>query len=305
VWLDFDWMYFNLPWTKEEVAVAEAALERYADGLRLIEGATRKSGAQWRIDYAAAPGRQHPPRGEGGRGASILLLGDALLAHQVAGDDRRALARVGQELRLAEILDEQRLLMAHGRAVGTAELGPRIVEEIVPDLRVGGAGVSVAEVRGVIDLLLDETAMRRGAVRALACERRSNVNFMTDFWQGGQDVFEGWAGGFGTKPLRMYAAELGARADTAVMRGFERSVDWESFRGAVDLAPLVREAAGWRAVFVRGLTADHDARPVQWHYQVSAERRMAAVALAVRCYAGVIRPPENRTLGGGARYDGK
>jgi hypothetical protein len=283
VWNKFDQTYFDLPWRADEEKLVGAAVREYAEWLGQIERATRKPSVRWRIDYGRPWSKQLLPRYEGPRGAAILLLGDALYAHQVEGDERRALLRVGQELRLAEIIDRQQLLVPHLTALGFAEVASTIVEEIVPDLRVGpgGGGVGADEVRAAIEDLLDERVSRDGMVRALMGERLAMVNGFTEIDMEGESMALRRLGPFAMKPFASRAAEALARRDTAVLRGFARADSWPAYRRAVDLAPLIEEARGTLA---EGF-GEGTGRAVRRHFSVSAERRMAAAALALRWHA--------------------
>jgi hypothetical protein len=90
--------------------------------------------------------------------------------------------------------------------------------------------------------------------------------------------------GYILKPFLLTDAELTARMATAELRAFERSRDWPAYREAADLNHLFPELRAHPTLhFWAGFLRSEP--QVKAHYRRTADRRLSAIVLALRCYA--------------------
>jgi len=283
-----DNLYPFLPLTSEEDALIRAAVGKYPDVFALVESAARKPAAWWQNDYSVADVSPSSPRFA--EAIARLIHRDALVAH-TDGDDRRALRRVENLLDLARMLDTEPLSLAHSRAHGAADYAAWTAEQLAPDLRIGdGAGaVTVADLRRIIDRLLDDDGPRRAMIRAMWSNRRECWARARSLAAGEEIVShrrtpDGMWLGYVLKPFLLADAELAARMTTAEVRAFERAHDWPAYRDAADLDRLFPEVRAYPTLhFWAGLL--HHEPSVKVHYKRTTDCHLAATILALRCYA--------------------
>src|SRR4051812_14361977 len=174
-WGSFEGADKTLPLTDQEAAALAAGVRHYPHVPRPPDRIPADGGVDWEAEYTSPLIKyQYPPTDLNGmRALAQLLQADALLAHG-AGDDRRALLRCGQILRLGRAVSYQPQLVPHLVALGITGIGTSAVGEIVPELRVavaGNEGVPPEQVRALIAELSNERALRDGWRRAMVGER--------------------------------------------------------------------------------------------------------------------------------------
>jgi hypothetical protein len=293
----FDTLVFALPLTDNEIAIIKAELAERQKVIALVESAARKPGAHWSIDYSV-PSIMTDARGlSEARNVASTLQADALLAHQQGRDDM-ALERIGQIRSIARIADRQSSVMAHLVAVGIDALSASVSENVAPDLKVGVAGgVTQAQLRGLIDDLLEERPTRQGMIDALRGERRDGWQTVTSLLNGTLNLNPGTAnqgGGGGGPSFQVYAlkplflddARLLVRASTKAKEEFEKSIDLPALRAGFNsdrLFPQVQRSPALHMISVM-LLPSYD-RVIQTQYRLMTDRRLAATTLAIRAFA--------------------
>lgn len=287
--VDADNLFPFLPLAPDEATLIRAAVEKYQAVFARVESAARKPAARWDDDYTVADVEMLSPRGM--YAVTRLIHRDALLAH-ADGDDRRALRRVRNLLDVARTLGAEPLLLAHLRAAHTAAYAGNTAEELAPDLRIGGApgAVSGADLRPIIDRLLDDDGPRRAMIRGM-WQRRWECGMRARSVVAGlpplapratrENVFEGYV----LKPVLLADAELTTRMATAELRAFEQSRDWPGFRDALDLSRAFPEVRTHPTIHWWASLYSDSRLVVKLHYRCAADRHLAAAVLALRCYA--------------------
>jgi hypothetical protein len=292
----FDTLEMTLPLTDDEVATIKGVLPVRQKVIALVESAARKPGVHWAIDYSLPSFMVEYPGLRQARSVAAVLQADALLAHH-EGREGVALERIGQLRFVARVVDRQSNMVGHLVAAGIDGLSADVAANLAPDLKIGGAGgVTPAQVRGVIDALLDERAPRQGMIDALRGERRDGWQTVTQLLGGTLKVNPKASAGqpsgrsslqlYALKPLFLDDALLLVRASTGAIEEFEKSDDLPTFRARFNsdrLFPQVRRSPALHMISVL-LMPSYD-RMIQTHYRQLTDQRLTATALAIREFA--------------------
>ena len=226
------------------------------------------------------------------RRAARLLSVAALSAH-AEGDDALAMNRLLDLCRVADAAEHRPALLGHLVADGIWSLAAAWVDVIAPDLRVGvTGGASRSQVDSLIARLLDGSGMAAGQALAWRTERMLVVdNF--------RDVAGGGGGGItldGEPPPRSSARGyvLGAMALSDAVLGCDYIGQLMVAGRAVDLPTARRRLpAGldaqmhehpYRHLFA-GIWLPGTSHVIVTEFRCTADRRLAATALAVRLFA--------------------
>jgi hypothetical protein len=295
----FDALEIALPLTDKEIAIIKAELAQRQKVIGLVASAARKPGVHWAIDHSV-PSIMADAKGlTEARNVASTLQADALLAHQ-EGREGVALERIGQIRSIARIVDRQSDLIGHLVAAGIDALSADVGANLAPDLKVGGpGGVTPAQVRGVIDDLLDERSSHQGMIDALRGERRDGWQTVTRLLDGtfivtlnsrGGKLGGGGGGGsiqlYVLRPLFLDDARLLVRASTEAKEAFEKSGDLPAFRAGFNserLFPQVERRPALHMISAM-LLPSYD-RMIQTQYRLMTDQRLAATALAIRVFA--------------------
>jgi hypothetical protein len=296
-WVSFEGADKTLPLTDQEAAALAAVVRQYPDVLRQLDRIPADGGVDWEAEYTSPLIKyQYPPTDLNGmRALAQLLQADALLAHG-AGDDRRALLRCGQILRLGRAVSYQPQLVPHLVALGITGIGTSAVGDIVPELRVavaGNEGVPPEQVRALIAELSNERALRDGWRRAMVGERVMVVDVaqsmiegrlgFDDFRPNGQPPKSAPMLRFLARPFLLHNAAGLAAYDTAVLRGSRDAADAPSARAAIP-RELLDEIKTSKRYLLAAILAPSLERHIGAHFRGIAELRLAAAALATRLY---------------------
>jgi len=288
----FEWLTPGLPLSEKEVAIIGQMVESRRQIFELLDSAASKPTVQWEIDYAE-PGSINKAGISSVRSLSDVLIADALLAHQ-QGRDSVAFKRIHQMFMLARAIDRQPSIVPHLVASSIDIAASDTAAEIASDLQIGSeAGVDSAAVKALIDELLDDRPSRAGMVNALRGERKDCPLIASEMLEGmdrpskatKSSDFSSIAA-YVIKPHLLDEARLMVRLKTAQIRAFEKSADFPTFASNANvdcLFPEIGRSPTWH--WVSWMTSNSSKRPVQAHYQATANLRMAAVALAARWYA--------------------
>jgi len=291
--------------TADELADAALIVSANADALRFARQARDLPQADMGLRIRTPAINWILPPLSGYRELARLLAVTARYRHQT-GDDAGAVSAIRDLLALGNALDRQPTLISHLVAISVNALAVELVESIAPDLEAPGPhddlGTDAEPARRIYveDLvadLLDEQVMHRGLIRALQCERMfalDNVQLCAD----GKASVAGFAMFGGPSPLPFWDGPLGLlfrplleldgvelmRYGTAWVEA-GRQPTWPALFAKRPPDPLAN--AGTLERLRRPLSAVLPPsldRATQLHYRALANRRMAAVALAVRLY---------------------
>jgi hypothetical protein len=163
-------------------------------------------------------------------------------------------------------------------------------------LRIGGEGKAATreQVAALIAELLDERSPAQGQHRAYRGERAAQLDTMKRLHSGQLSINAGAGGGGGgtalqstmgyaLKPMILSDADLMVAYMTHAIGALDKPT-WPQYRAVVPEITSKLAASPLRHPFARMLLPSLD-RAAERHYRVLAERRMAAVALALRLYA--------------------
>jgi hypothetical protein len=286
----------SLPLSDAEQKAIARMIEANRSGLALIDSGIAKPQARWPGDLSQPLMLQDASWLTAARGTANVLQSDAQLAAQ-SGRYGDALARIGQMLTLARHVDRHPTMIAHLVATGITAAAASTAEQIAYDLRVGGDDVVAKRLIGV---LLDDEAGRAGFVRAMRGERRDHwmlIGKLPDTSVGANvgisnspaagPSMKGRLVGYFIKPMLMDNAEMAVRTDTALLQAFERTSDLPGLRADPAAPALLAEidrSPKWY-LFASLFVAHSPERLAQTEYRAATERRLAAVALAMRLYA--------------------
>jgi hypothetical protein len=290
----FDALEIALPLTDKEVAIIKPELAQRQKVIALVASAARKPGVHWAIDHSV-PSIMADAKGlTEARNVASTLQADALLAHQ-EGREGVALERIGQMRSMARIVDRQSTMIGHLVATGIDALSADVAANVAPDLKIGGVGdATQAQVRGVIDELLDERLSHQGMIDGLRGERRDEWQMVTRLLDGTLKVSgasnqgQGSSGiqGYVLKPLFLDDARLLVRASTKAKEAFEKSGDLPAFRAGFNsdrLFPQVQRRPALHLISAM-LLPSYD-RMIRTQYRLMTDRRLSATALAIRAFA--------------------
>src|SRR5439155_9556391 len=140
-----------------------------------------KREVDWHVRIAAPVISTLIPHVNTSRSLANLLRAAALdaLARQ---DQRQAVRRVEQLLRLARLLDRHPFLIGHQAANGLGAIACDLIFQLVPELRLASAQnpddrtVTVEQLQALISELLDERAIRDGLKHGLQADRMSMLD---------------------------------------------------------------------------------------------------------------------------------
>lgn len=297
---------FDRPLSAEEIATISALVAAERDALDRVRVARGKRGADWRIPFQSPTVMTLLPHLNTQRTLATICRAAALDA-QLRGDHAAAVEYLRDVLAMGEALDTQPVLVGHLVAIGIRALATHHFGELAPELviaaggesrgiqeRAGAKAASAEQVRGAIRELLDEAragAGFHGALRGervmqvdtarLLADRKLNMNTVSGIVPGG-------GGGFGWPPmprgLVLTDALLMAERTTDVLNTFDKSPDFPTYTAKLPPAPAALQTKSFFHAAAALLMPSYDRFPVQ-HYRGMTDRRLAAVALALRLYA--------------------
>lgn len=295
----FDPMLSHASFRQGHAAELKEILDLSAPALAKAHEAAGTGGrVLWPVDPdTAAFMMPLPPLGEYRPLAKIQRL-SALAAHE-AGDDAAALARVEDMLTLGDAFSRDKSwLITHLVRVSIDSLAAATVEEIAPTLRVGQpGGASPEQVRRLAERLLDDQELSHGLYLAFVGEQwfqydilerlrdgrmsLSSINQM----QGPPERTPAYQ-----RPLLWLIEPMFALEEARVlehMTGLVQSARQQNYPAAKSLQPaIVIQTHPIRQIsrLLSQILTPTLTRVFDLNYQCLAERRMAALALAIRLY---------------------
>jgi hypothetical protein len=226
------------------------------------------------------------------------FLGLAVLQAHHDGDDPAALEFVDDLCFLARAMDQQPFTTAHYVAIRFNELAAERLVGVAPGLRVSGdsrSGASPEQVRAMIDQMLDPGPPREGLLRALRGERASQLDTVRELVHGSLTLRSlqwvphqkldrsDYAMRHIMKPSHQIDARLMLRHAGRALDA-ARAPDWPSAMAMLGTRDEELGDSVIRHPLAHFLTP-HYRGELQRHHTVLTNRRMAAVALAVRWFA--------------------
>jgi hypothetical protein len=287
---------------RKVVAVVESEGARKA--LALVREARGKRAADWQIPMQSPLlSVLLPDLGEQRKLANVARA--AARQARLRGDHAAAVEYARDLMGIARAIDFQSLLISHLVAAGIGESAVYELEQLAPDLEVSGraarrpAETKVArpatpdQVRLLIADLLDEAPANQALRQAFRTERVMQLDtaaLVADRKLPLSTVSGTSGGGKGAgidhlpRALILSDARLMLDHTTATLAVLEKSADWPSYQKNAPASPLPDKGASARH-FVAGLLLPAYENAVRTHFRSLADRRLAAAALAVRCYA--------------------
>jgi hypothetical protein len=233
------------------------------------------------------------------------LLSTTAIYQHTTHEDASAIETLCDSIALAEVLDAQSGVITHLFAIATVSVTMKGVEQLAPDLAIHAKdadvdGMShpatVAQVRSLITILLNEEGLRNGFVRAMQVERMALLD-LTQLVQRGDAGLALLAGSGAVAPAGWVERALWLPFGPIIgldglwmvkhVTAYVAAARKPTWPGAVAVAPS--EAGGrsvleWLKYPLSGFVVPSLSRVMTLHYRVIAMRRLAATALAIRLY---------------------
>ena len=280
------------PYGPEWEQVASESEAENADAFRIARTARPLARAQTRQGVASANTAAAPGLNTVRHLANILADGAAY--RHLRGDDREAVERLRDVLHLAASLRQDPFLISQLVAIGIDALACDAAQQIAPTLRLDPGdpkSATAGQVRGIIDALLDERAVRANFTRSLVVERAMTLDVLRD------EAAPTWA----IRPFADHAArrrleefellipasEQPTRAATQTIldRMPRRPQDEDPLPGLLLLGrPAAPKPVPRYSRWFESYSAASLDRSIEQLFRVTAEKRATAVALAARLY---------------------
>ncbi len=268
-----------------ERAIADAICDENRPALAIVDAARGNRRGPWHdaMDSWAMP----PVKAFNGERALAELLAVDARRLATVGDAAGAVARLDDEVALADAAQRRPTLVGHLVAVGLSQVAAVTIDRVMPTIDVTPADRPA--VAALLARLQDERPDRDGARLGYQCERVFAVQALTD-------VADGTAGGqMGQavpgplravlRPVLLTDAAAAAEHLTAVEQIAATAPDWPAARAAVPTTVAAATSAHpLLHLGLRMVVADHD-RAIRVDFRGLANRRLAAVAVAARLYA--------------------
>lgn len=271
------------------------------EALRLAREARAMTDVDWGIEFSSPLINAMLPNLQGHRQLAKLLCVSALYYHRI-GDDFAAVEALRDTLRLSAAVGGKPTLIAHLVSVAVSALATSAVESIASGLIIGEAAsradapaepANPAQVRTLIDELLDEEPLREGWRWAIYTERAMQLDAVGLISQGHFDLMTTGGGGEPPIPAREFSAlfrpvwQLDALRMLTHTTGVGEAGAASNYVTAKNSYPrLPPTGSGLRRLtrILSSLLIPSLHRAMELHFRTLAERRMAAVALAIRLY---------------------
>jgi hypothetical protein len=299
-WLSLTRIERALPLNDVEMNAIETVVRSRQPALALIESAARKPGADWGIDPKVPYLLLKTSGLTECRALANLLSLSALAAHQRA-EESVAFRRLHEMLFLSRAVDRQATIVSHLVAVGISALAARAAEQIAVDLHLGAAGQSSTDLQTLIADFLDDRDLQEGLAAALRRERLMMSQMVVSI-ANGQMAIDRISGNkpltfsqrlslYAMKPILYDDGRFAIDHLSGVVHATEKCIDFPSFRATAPPLPEREMDQHHLRHLLSSLLLPPQTRLARNHYCGIADRRLAAVALAIGAYA--------------ARHDGK
>ena len=283
----------------EDWALIAQGIADNAETLALVRSARSMAGLDWGLRFGSPAIYILLPQLSPQRSLARMLARFSAYYHSI-GDDAAAVELLRDALRQSELMQEPPMLISYLVGVACSALTVRTIEFMAHDLAVGGAlGASREQVRALIDELLDDQVPRRELRRAMYGERMFQLDCMQQISEGNiSSAALMTIGGGGVppgvgvfdllfRPLMLLDGERMLQHMRQMIEACDRPT-WPAASEIVDELELKVDQAHVGLERVRrpmsAMLLPSLASVVRSHYKGLAERRMAAIALAIRLY---------------------
>ncbi|HZN69304.1 MAG TPA: hypothetical protein VFB66_28780 [Tepidisphaeraceae bacterium] len=291
------------PLTEAETAVIRKALAPHDETRAEVRRARReRRGADWQVPLRSPLIKMDVPHVAGQRYLALLLSMAALDEHG-RGNDAEAVELVRDVLFVARCNEHLPGLLPHVVALGIARSASDRAGEIAPELRVADGGgptgraAAPEQVDALARELLDDVPIREGYLRALRVERVTQLEVARGIGAGSMPFSaltfgrDGWwvrpvdgVVNYVAKPTVYDDGRLMLRHTTGVIEAVRTSRDWQAAKAKLG-DPWDEVQGKWFLHLVASRHMSGYERTTSVNYQVIAEARLAAVALAARRFA--------------------
>jgi hypothetical protein len=290
-WVAYQKLAFGYPLTDAQAAVLRTMVDAQAAALPHIDAAMARPAVDWQIKFVSPVMMTLLPHLKEQRMLAKVLQVQALLAHR-DGNDAEAIKDLQRLIFISRAVDHQPFIVTHLVSLGCMELAAQTVEWIAPDLKIGPApATSAQEVQQLIAALLDDAPSRQAFGMAMFAERMSVLDITRNVVAGKINgmklaVIDPPAPPLGAKSAERMQADglIALQYSDAVRRAFDASSDLPGYKSQQPKRPPEIDANPKEHQLARNLTAP-PALHITRHYRTTADRRLAAVALAMRAYA--------------------
>ena len=281
-----------LPLNDAEMRTVARAVKRYQPAIDAVRRAATKGAFDWQVQWQS-PVMDMPLTDLGEqRHLAWFLCAAALWSHQ-EGRAQDMLTYVQDMMLIGRALEEHGGLMAQLCASGIEMMGVDTLAATAPTLRIAGSAtpsnLSREQVRQLIAMLLDDAGVKRASRRGLIAERVSTRDSFDCLLSGraltraGSQAQSGNGLRYVGRGLLLDDAQIVMRHLTAISEGLDEP-NWPAYSQRVPEKPAdaVRSP---RLHMMASMMAGGHSLMAQRYYKTVAERRMAAIALAIRWWS--------------------
>ena len=289
---------FALPLHAEETTAIRDAVAANTAAFPHVDEAMRRKGIDWKIKYVSPGIQTLLPDLHAQRQLANLVVARARLNYQ-DGDHAAAIADLRRAAFIGRAVGHHPFLVGHLVAIAINATTCEALNEMSPGLKIGtSAGdARAADVNALIADLLDDKPARQSYRLGIYGERMAQLDTARCVADGRLSLATLTGGGLGAGPnpvasVATFAARPIALSDgqimlehtTARLRAFEASPDWPTYQ--TKAPPYPADVADTMVIHVlaKVMLPSLD-RATQSHFRNTADRRLAATALAVRRYA--------------------
>jgi hypothetical protein len=305
VWDRFRRLELTLPLDESETTAIDGVLRNSRDALRRLDVAMTKPAVHLNDAYQSSLREQPATWSPLGREFPEMLRAAGLLAHQ-RGDDQSAMARVRQLLLIARVVQQEPSNMAQCAVMRIRGMACDLLLQIAPDLQLGdgsAGSVTAAEVRSMIEELMDDDSRRRALVRSLQGERVKGWDYAKGYADGRVELFQisfllsnghncrdtEFERGLRQRILRPFAlndAPILVEHYTDLIAAVGNTSNWPALLAKMPTLSEPREVREhpWFHLVASALLYYPD-RMFQVHFHGLTEQHLAATALALHCFA--------------------
>ena len=286
------------PLSRAQAETIAKLVEAERDVLDKIRGARGKPDADWKIPYQSPMLMTLLPHLNDQRSLANLKR-YAAVHERLAGNDGAALEHLRDVIAIGRATDSNPFMIGHLVSIGINAIATHHLIGMAPDLAIEtagdgkGGGATPDQVRATIRELLDEARSDRALLDAVRGERVMVLDTMKLLAERKLDARTVMGGGTGPNkgippiPRGLILADAGIviGQNTAVLKALEQSPDYPAYlKNAPPPVPAALKQSP-KLHFMASMFLPAYDRFVTQHFRAKADRRLAAVALALRLYA--------------------
>jgi hypothetical protein len=278
-----EWIFdSDLPLTRVDVRVIDDLRSRNREALRLAREARKLTQVDWGVRPRTPMMMVMMPPFNEVRRLAAMIQAIALYEH-TRGNDAAALEHARDILFQSRALEGDPVcaIISHLVAAGIRTLATQLLVQIAPDLKVGPQHATPQQLRLVIDELLDEDSARRGIAKAWDMEQMGKLDNIPFYAR--QQLSNPVATVF--KPMFILDSARGAREIQLIAKTYDEP-DFTRASAKFRLRRAQSYPVMYRTTRVMSdVMAPPNITLLRRYYANMAERRAAAILLAMRLYA--------------------